>query len=107
MTVYAEDHIEEAIKYIDELVNSIAKRPRMHIAGDSFFAAEQSILNLLDVRAILLGNDPPDWKAYCKKTYPDIPGSIRSIAYGSAGDYDDKRYKAFIQAMQEMVEALR
>lgn len=97
--------IDAAIKLIDGLLNGFSTRPRM-LAGD-LHAAELCAVYLLHVRSILLGKDAPDMKKYYKTQYPDIPGSIRSIAYGSTNAFREQEHEAFSAAMKKMIEDLK
>lgn len=98
--------IDAAIRFIDGLLEGLSTRPRMFVPGD-LYSAEACAIHLLSVRAFLLGKDTPDIEKYRKTQYPDIPGSIRSIAYGSTNKFKDQENEAFSAAMKKMIDALK
>lgn len=97
---------DATVKLIDELLDGLSSRPRMFVPGN-LADAEILAVYLLDIRSMLLGKDAPDIKKYQKSEYPDIPGSIRSIMYGSTHKIRDQEHEAFCAAMKKMIEALK
>lgn len=101
--------VQQALETLDELVDAMVLRPRMH-SGGSFHAAESAVGHLLHVRSPLVGGDCGDVRKYYASQYPDVPGPIRCISSAKEqGNHDAawwseemRKFVAFVRHNQEV-----
>ncbi len=71
--------IDETLKSIDGRVDILIRRPGMLIGTPNLHTAEAVLINLLYIRADLVGGSY-DRNKYMDEYYPNIPGPIRRIS---------------------------
>ena len=71
--------IDATLEMIDGQVECLINRPGMMAGTDSYHDAENILTIILGIRAELIGGDY-DYRKYCFKHYPEIPGPVRCIA---------------------------
>ena len=99
------DTTQTVVKHIDTLLDGIAVRPLMY--GGSMHATELLASHLLDLRAIALDIETPDYRAWLFKQYPDVPGSVRSVAYAVRWRHGEQEHReVFQRELAKMIDEL-
>lgn len=100
------DKPNPVVDYVDLLIGNIVQRPRM-FAKDDFDAAETMVVMLLSVRAVALEIPQPDHRKWLAENYPEIPGSVRSVAEATRYRVGKDRDDHFRSGLERLVQHLR